>query len=272
MGMVRSTRILIDKYLTRELDLQKELAEREELKEAATKLGADPMVVEPEFNAEQQRFMTLVNAAVKRSLEARAAKEDEADELIEDAFKNGKIFVCHGGPGTGKTTVARACVAETLKSDGRVLFAYPTNRQASRMRAKLPNEVDVDTFHASFGLDSETWSLCSGHRPVRPRRGRRVSPRCRGSTSSTSSSSGMPRRQPPCLGPVGRRAADGRLRRGEAVAQPALETIHLQDQVTQGLPLQRRGVQRGPPRVENIQGRVLLLCGGSRRRRLGRRQ
>ena len=48
---------------------------------------------------------------------------------------------------------ALACVTRTLELGGSVLFAYPTNRQASRRRAKLPADVAVDTYHAAFGLD-----------------------------------------------------------------------------------------------------------------------
>ena len=75
--------------------------------------------------------------------------------LVEEAHTEGKIFVCTGGPGTGKTTVALACVRHASEEGGKVLFVYPTNRQASRMRAQLPPEVEVNTYHAGFGLDEE---------------------------------------------------------------------------------------------------------------------
>ena len=154
MGMVKSTRVLIHRYLDGELDLKTEEAERAARKEAASRAGGAGHV-DMEFNAEQERFRDMVMSAVERSLSARWASEEEADAILDEVFKHKKIFVCHGGPGTGKTTVARACVDRTLGLEGRVLFSYPTNRQASRMRAKLPEEVDVDTFHASFGLDEE---------------------------------------------------------------------------------------------------------------------
>ena len=97
-----------------------------------------------------------------RALAVRAtSNEAEADELVEEAFKDGRIFVCTGGPGTGKTTVAQSCVHRTLELGGQVLLAYPTNRQASRIRAKLPDEVQVDTYHAAFGLDEEPGTMAA---------------------------------------------------------------------------------------------------------------
>ena len=98
-----------------------------------------------------------------RYMAAKVAEHEEAAEpWVEDAYRNGKIFACTGGPGTGKTTVALACCQRVLELGGSVLFAYPTNRQASRMRAKLPPEVVIDTYHAVFGLDEKPGAAAVG--------------------------------------------------------------------------------------------------------------
>ena len=56
MGMVKSTRVLINKYLDGELDLKTEEAERAARKEAASGSGGGPEA-DMKFNAEQERLI-----------------------------------------------------------------------------------------------------------------------------------------------------------------------------------------------------------------------
>ena len=157
MAMMAAHRQLVDNYIAGRADAEAEAATREAARaDAVVKPGAAGGSATLAFNRQQRHVQDRVNAAVDRCLAARqAANEEAAEALVEEAFKEGKIYVCTGGPGTGKTTVALACLHRTLELEGRVLFAYPTNRQASRMRVKLPPEVTVDTYHAAFGLDEE---------------------------------------------------------------------------------------------------------------------
>lgn len=151
LGMWEASSLLIEKYVTGQADAKKEAQERKEAIERRS--ASDPS---PGFNREQRRLQEEVAAAVDRAQAALAARDEaEADRLVEEAHTEGKIFVCTGGPGTGKTTVALACVRHASEEGGKVLFVYPTNRQASRMRAQLPPEVEVNTYHAGFGLDEE---------------------------------------------------------------------------------------------------------------------
>ena len=152
LGMVDANVALVDKYLGKEVNAEQEAAEREAQLAEAAPADEDEL----NLNAQQRRLKSEVDAAVDRAIAVRDAElEDDVEDLMNEAYKEGKIFVCTGGPGTGKTTVALACVHRALRAGGKVLFVYPTNRQASRMRAKLPKDVDVDTYHAGFGLDEE---------------------------------------------------------------------------------------------------------------------
>ncbi|CAK8987418.1 unnamed protein product, partial [Durusdinium trenchii] len=157
LAMIAAHRQLVQDYVAGRLDAAAEAAAREAAKEQARPDGAGHLLA---FNRQQRHLQGRVDEAVDRSLRARCAEsEAAADELLEQAYKDGKIFVCTGGPGTGKTTVALACLTRAVELGGKVLFAYPTNRQASRMRARLPEEVAVDTYHAAFGLDEEPGSV-----------------------------------------------------------------------------------------------------------------
>ena len=152
MSMVSSQKVLVGKYISGEANAETEAHERRSKQDGEPGKAPD---AEHAFNKQQLRFKEMVDAAVDRALSAREATEETIDEIRHDSITNGKIVVCTGPPGTGKTTVALACVQRALEMDVPVLFAYPTNRQASRMRMKLPAEVHVNTCHAAFGLDEE---------------------------------------------------------------------------------------------------------------------
>ena len=150
LGMLQANRTLVEKYISGQAD-----AEQEEQAREAGRQQELPVAEEGALNKEQKHVASKVNEAVDRFLAVQAAEEGERglEEKMAEACAQGRIFVCTGGPGTGKTTVALACVRRTLDQGGRVLFVYPTNRQASRMRKRLPPEVVVNTYHAGFGLD-----------------------------------------------------------------------------------------------------------------------
>ena len=148
--MATAHRELVHKYLTGAADVRSEERRRDRLR-ARPDTDQDTGTA---FNADQRHLQAKLTAAVERALAVQqTVTEADADELLQEAYDQGKIFVCTGGPGTGKTTTALAAVRRTLNLGGEVLFTYPTNRQASRMRAKLPATVAVDTFHAAFALD-----------------------------------------------------------------------------------------------------------------------
>ena len=156
-AMVAAHKTLVQKYIDGEANAEQEAKDR-----VAGKKPEEIQGPAEGFNHQQDHIKARVDGAVDRFLAVQAtANETEADELVEEAFKDGRIFVCTGGPGTGKTTVALSCVQRTLELGGQVLFAYPTNRQASRMRAKLPGEVQVDAYHAAFGLDAEPGTMAA---------------------------------------------------------------------------------------------------------------
>ncbi|CAE7464754.1 unnamed protein product, partial [Symbiodinium sp. CCMP2456] len=154
--MLEANRALVEKYLAGDADAAAEAIARRGRLDAAGPLAEDETAG---LNREQRRLKAKVDEAVDRALAVLAAgPEDDVESLLAEAF-DGKIFVCTGGPGTGKTTVALACVQRTLQEGGKVLFVYPTNRQASRMRTKLPSEVEVNTYHAGFGLEEEPGAM-----------------------------------------------------------------------------------------------------------------
>ena len=152
LGMLDANFALVQKYIGQHADAHAEERERQERLEEAMPVEEDDL----NLNSMQQRLKAQVDGAVDRAIAVQSAGlSEDVEDLMEEAYKEGKIFVCTGGPGTGKTTVALACLHRVLRKGGKVLFVYPTNRQASRMRAKLPKEVDVNTYHAGFGLDEE---------------------------------------------------------------------------------------------------------------------
>ena len=64
---------------------------------------------------------------------------------------NGRVIAGLGGPGTGKTTVAGACLRRAKERDARILIALPTGQMSSRMRQQF-RDVHVDTCHGAFLL------------------------------------------------------------------------------------------------------------------------
>eukprot|EP00438_Fugacium_kawagutii_P000653 Skav222305 [mRNA] locus=scaffold1249:3867:8406:+ [translate_table: standard] len=152
LGMLDANKALVDKYLTGQADAGIERLQRKERVDNAGAEVEDGL----NLNREQRRVKAAVDAAVDRALAIQSAGEDEdVEDLMREAYEKGKIFVCTGGPGTGKTTVALASIHRALREGGKVMFVYPTNKQSSSMRCKLPREVEVNTYHAGFGLDEE---------------------------------------------------------------------------------------------------------------------
>ena len=151
LGMLEANKTLVQKYLAGETNAHAEQQQREENQAEA------PAQERQKFNNEQKHIIAKMEAAVERSLAVQTTAEgdEQLEQLTQEALKENRIFVATGGPGTGKTTVALECVRRTLALGGKVIFVYPTNRQASRMRKRLPAQVDVNTYHAGFGLDAE---------------------------------------------------------------------------------------------------------------------
>ena len=152
-AMVQANRLLVMKYIGGERDWKQERLEAKKQKQENEKNKADhgEAVV---LNKEQKRLKELVKEAVTRAVAVHTTDEEaDAENLRAEARDANKIYRAEGPPGTGKTTVAMESVHDALESGAAVLFAYPTNRQAVRMRMKLPETVYVDTCHAAFGLD-----------------------------------------------------------------------------------------------------------------------
>ena len=107
------------------------------------------------YNSQQRRFKTLLDAAVARSLLARSADEGEAEAAAAEARASGKVLVCMGPPGTGKTTVCHDKIEEILGDEGKVLFALPTAQLASRTRERYGRRagLEINTCHAAFALN-----------------------------------------------------------------------------------------------------------------------
>eukprot|EP00971_Amphidinium_carterae_P151713 3007123-Amphidinium_carterae.1 len=131
VSMVASNRSLVERYLTGSFTAEDEKLEREAA-EAKSKSKVEGAVAE--FNLRQRQLKSEIEKEIARANAAwEATTEEESDRIRQDAFENNKIHVCFGPPGSGKTTVAMAVVNNVVDSGGAVLFAYPTNMQASRM-------------------------------------------------------------------------------------------------------------------------------------------
>ncbi|CAK9052062.1 unnamed protein product [Durusdinium trenchii] len=116
LGMVAAHRTLVHKYLSGAADAAAEEAGREANQPAAVAAGP----ADHRFNRQQRHLQGRVDEAVDRYMAAKAAEHEEAAEpWVEDAYRNGKIFACTGGPGTGKTTVALACLQRVLELGAR---------------------------------------------------------------------------------------------------------------------------------------------------------
>ena len=149
---------LIDMYLSGALDMAEERAaaaaeaaarDRRPQKDA----GAEATVA---FNREQLRFEEAVNERLASAIVANHSMDwQAADEARETAWAHNTPVLALGKPGTGKTTVVKACIRNACAQGGRVLFALPTAQLASRTREAFRenSEVEVATCHAAFKLD-----------------------------------------------------------------------------------------------------------------------
>eukprot|EP00969_Alexandrium_andersonii_P216359 9556400-Alexandrium_andersonii.AAC.1 len=109
-----------------------------------------------QYNDKQLLFEARINERVDRALTANHGDDhEEADDAREDAWKRNRPLICLGKPGTGKTTVVKACIRRAQAEGGRVLFALPTAQLASRMRIALSDvpDLEIATCHAAFKLD-----------------------------------------------------------------------------------------------------------------------
>ena len=154
MNMIHSTRGLLLDYLNGKYDAAAELAQRQARLADAGAAHAQPSAPSaPKWNTEQKHFKAKVDGLIDVTLRLQCAvSEMDADDLRERLWHENKICVCTGPPGSGKSTVAHACVERTLELEGRVLFALPKAQLASRMRERYGNSVDIDTCHAAFAF------------------------------------------------------------------------------------------------------------------------
>ena len=112
-----------------------------------------------DFNTQQRHFKRAVDNAVDRALMVhQASAMDDTYQAAQEALENGKINVCFGPPGAGKTTVVFACIQRAISKGANVLFALPTAQLASRMKVKCGQNlnISIDTCHAAFGLGEDS--------------------------------------------------------------------------------------------------------------------
>ncbi len=155
--MINGQRKLIDMYLTGVLDKGDEAAAAAVLGETDQRPARDEAGADVVFNKQQLFFEKMVNAAVDRAVLANHSDDwGAADAAREAAYEENKPVIALGKPGTGKTTVVKACIRRALAAGARVLFALPTAQLASRMREAVGKlgDVCVDTCHAAFKLNA----------------------------------------------------------------------------------------------------------------------
>ena len=158
--MVHVNHRLVEDYMNGKFDAAAEAAARETAVKQHADRAAAAAPEAPRWNAQQRLFKEKVDALVDQALALDAAEdEDAADEILEDLHENSKICVCTGPPGSGKSTVAHACIERALELGGRVLFALPKAQLASRMRERYGDRIDIDTCHAAFAFNEEVNNL-----------------------------------------------------------------------------------------------------------------
>ncbi|CAK0885979.1 unnamed protein product [Prorocentrum cordatum] len=160
LSMVVGQRKLIDMYLAGVLDKSDEsaAAEAEAAADGNRRRPRDDAegAADVRFNQQQLQFESAINESVDRALRANHSDDwEDADEAREEAWQKGKPIICLGKPGTGKTTVVKACIRRAQDNGARMLFALPTAQLASRMRGALNDMhgVEVATCHAAFKLN-----------------------------------------------------------------------------------------------------------------------
>ena len=151
---------LIDMYLSGALNMAEEraaaAAEAAVARDRRPPRDAGAEAATVAFNHEQLRFEAAVNERLASAIVANHSVDwQAADEARETAWAHNTPVVALGKPGTGKTTVVKACIRNACSQGGRVLFALPTAQLASRMREAFRDdpEVEVATCHAAFKLD-----------------------------------------------------------------------------------------------------------------------
>ncbi|CAE7433851.1 unnamed protein product, partial [Symbiodinium sp. CCMP2592] len=155
-NLVRAQTHLVGRYLQGDLvreDVRDAIEEVEaEAAEAPRPADGDVPLV---LDASQRRLQRLIDLSVQRSLDARAAEDDDAlDDIALDAHNTNRILAAVGPPGSGKTSAVHACIRRWHARGARILFALPTGQLAAQMR-RLHPDIDVDTCHGAFLFHKE---------------------------------------------------------------------------------------------------------------------
>ncbi|CAK0908773.1 unnamed protein product [Prorocentrum cordatum] len=156
--MIVGQRKLIDMYLTGVLNKEDEKGglDAEAVAMGNRRHAREDAQGDVVFLRKQLQFEEAVNDSVDRALLANHSEDWEmADQAREEAFERNKPIICLGKPGTGKTTVVKACIRRAQEGGGRVLFALPTAQLSSRMKQVLQDleGVEIATCHAAFKLN-----------------------------------------------------------------------------------------------------------------------
>lgn len=143
---------LIEKYLSGALDAHAEEQQRAERIEQRIATGYQQSEI-TDWTFNLREFMEKLTEQVDRDFEINLCdNESRIDELREHALQHGRIIVCFGAPGTGKTSAVFNIIDYAMRWNGRVLFALPTAQLAARMRERWGNAIDIDTCAAAFGF------------------------------------------------------------------------------------------------------------------------
>ena len=146
LAMVEAQRYLVDLYLVGELDASDDAGAKEALVRAGLAKEEDM-----KFNHRQTILHNTTMKYVARSREARTTEDaTELEQIKLEAWSQRRVIAGLGPPGTGKTTVVETCIRKTIDDGGSVLYALPTAQQASRVRTRVPEAVDVDTCSGAF--------------------------------------------------------------------------------------------------------------------------